>query len=103
MLRFALRTGVGALIVLMTPALGCGSGSSLARPAPRRLVDALGMTETSTNLVSGTLTGTIASNNMATGTLTASWSAPGAGCVSGDAPNPCAQGAIKMTFHVTLP
>jgi hypothetical protein len=61
------------------------------------------MTESSTNLVSGRLSGTVDATLMGTGTLTASWAKPGGGCTSGDLSNPCAEGSLTLTFHVPLP
>ena len=61
------------------------------------------MTEASDNLTQGTLVGAVGTDKTLTGTLNASWSSPGAACKSGDAPAPCKEGAVKLTFRVGLP
>lgn len=61
------------------------------------------MTDTSGNVDSGTLTGTLRADMLATGRLSASWAAPGADCRSGETNSACAEGALELTFRVTLP
>lgn len=61
------------------------------------------MTETSNNLVSAKLSGSIDANGAGLGTVVASWGAPGAACESGEPGNPCVDGSFTMTFHVPLP
>ena len=62
------------------------------------------MLDTSSNLVSAELTGTIQADNTATGTLTAVWGEPSADCDSGGGPaTPCGQGTLVLSFRVLLP
>jgi hypothetical protein len=73
--------------------------------SPYRAFDRAGvgsMTESSSNLKSGRLIGTVAPGNLLSGTFTASWDPPKADCLSGDElqDDLCAEGTVKMIFSV---
>lgn len=63
------------------------------------------MTESSTNLLSGTLDGTLSVAKRLTGTFVARWGKPGPDCESGDefGTGECAEGSVKMTFSTPVP
>ncbi|MDB4975982.1 MAG: hypothetical protein JWN48_4323 [Myxococcaceae bacterium] len=60
------------------------------------------MTESSSNLKSGRLIGTVGAGNLISGTFTAAWDEPAADCLAGDEfqDDLCAEGTVKMTFRV---
>lgn len=65
--------------------------------------DGPSMTQASSNLVSGTLSGNLGADGVATGTLEATWGEPEASCESGVSDHPCAEGVLKLTFRLMLP